>query len=301
MTLTGFVGLGHMGEGMARNLQNKGHGLAVYDMRNEPVEGLVALGAENAGSIAGVTKASGVVITMLPASADVEAVVLGPGGVLENAREGQLVMDMSTVDPQTSDKLAAELAKAGVGFVDAPVGRLASHAWAGESLFMVGASDADFARVKPLLEAMGSTIYHCGGPGTGTRTKLVNNFLTIGLCQMNAEVLTLSQAFGLDLETTFGVLNGTTGTNGQLKVAYANKVLKGDTEPGFRLTLAHKDMSLICNAANAVNAPVPLAASVRESLSLAKAGGYAEQDFSAALDHWCERAGVAKARFKETS
>jgi 4-hydroxybutyrate dehydrogenase/sulfolactaldehyde 3-reductase len=301
MTTTGFIGLGHMGEGMARNLQSKGHALAVHDMRNEPVEGLVALGAENAGSIAGVTRASDVVITMLPASADVEAVVLGPGGVLENAREGQLVMDMSTVDPETSDKLAAQLAKAGVSFVDAPVGRLASHAWAGESLFMVGASDADFVRVKPLLEAMGTTIHHCGGPGTGTRTKLVNNFLTIGLCQMNAEVLTLAQAFGLNLETTFGVLNGTTGTNGQLKIAYANKVLKGDTEPGFRLTLAHKDMSLICNAANAVNAPVPLAASVRESLSLAKAGGYAEQDFSAALDHWCERAGVGKVRFRETS
>jgi 4-hydroxybutyrate dehydrogenase/sulfolactaldehyde 3-reductase len=299
MGLTGFIGLGHMGEGMARQLQSKGHKLAVYDVRNEPVEGLVSMGAENAGSVAGVAKASDVIVTMLPASADVEQVVLGPDGVLANGREGQLVMDMSTVDPETSDKLARELAKAGIGFVDAPVGRLASHAWAGESLFMVGASDDDFARVKPLLEAMGTTIYHCGGPGTGTRTKLVNNFLTIGLCQMNAEVLTLSQAFGLDLETTFGVLNGTTGTNGQLKVAYANKVLKGDTEPGFRVTLAHKDMSLICNAANAVNAPVPLAASVRESLSLAKAGGYAERDFSSALDHWCERAGVPKARFKD--
>lgn len=301
MGVTGFIGLGHMGEGMARQLQSKGHGLVVHDTRNEPVEGLVSLGAENAGSVAGVAKLSDVIITMLPASADVEQVVLGPDGVLANGREGQLVMDMSTVDPETTDKLAGELAKAGMGFVDAPVGRLASHAWAGESLFMVGASNDDFARVKPLLEAMGSTIYHCGGPGTGTRTKLVNNFLTIGLCQMNAEVLTLSQAFGLDLETTFGVLNGTTGTNGQLKVAYANKVLKGDTEPGFRVTLAHKDMSLICNAANAVNAPVPLAASVRESLSLAKAGGYAERDFSAALDHWCERAGVARARFKESS
>jgi 4-hydroxybutyrate dehydrogenase/sulfolactaldehyde 3-reductase len=203
MGVTGFIGLGHMGEGMARNLQSKGHQLAVHDVRNEPVEGLVSLGADNAGSVAGVARASDVVVTMLPASADVEQVVLGPDGIMANGREGQLVMDMSTVDPETSDKLAAELAKRGMGFVDAPVGRLASHAWAGESLFMVGASDEDFARVKPLLEAMGTTIYHCGAPGTGTRTKLVNNFLTIGLCQMNAEVLTLAQAFGLDLETTF--------------------------------------------------------------------------------------------------
>jgi 4-hydroxybutyrate dehydrogenase / sulfolactaldehyde 3-reductase len=296
----GFIGLGNMGQGMALNLQRKGFPLIVYDIRREPVDALVAAGAQDGGTVAGVAQAADIVITMLPGSPEVEAAVLGAGGIREQGRPGQLVMDMSTVDPDTTDKLARHLAEAGMRFVDAPVGRLASHAWAGESLFMVGASASDFAEVKPLLQAMGTTIHHCGEAGTGIRTKLVNNFLAIGLCQMNAEALTLAQRFGLDLATTLEVLHGTTATNGQLKVNYANKVLKGDTEPGFKIALAHKDMSLIVNAANAAQVPMPLAAAARESLSMARASGYGDKDFSALLDHWCERAGVDKVRLKGT-
>jgi 4-hydroxybutyrate dehydrogenase / sulfolactaldehyde 3-reductase len=295
---TGFIGLGNMGQGMALNLQRKGFALSVYDVRREPVEALVVAGAQAGASVADVTRAADVVVTMLPGSPEVEAAVLGAGGIRQNGRPGQLVMDMSTVDPDTTDRLARQLAEAGMRFVDAPVGRLASHAWAGESLFMVGAAPEDFARVKPLLEAMGTTIHHCGAAGTGIRTKLVNNFLAIGLCQMNAEALTLAQRFGLDLATTLDVLHGTTATNGQLKVNYANKVLRGDVEPGFKIALAHKDMSLIVNAANAAQVPMPLAAAARESLSMARASGYDDKDFSALLDHWCERAGVAKVRLQ---
>lgn len=295
---TGFIGLGNMGQGMALNLQRKGFPLAVYDLRPEPVAALVAAGARDAGSVAGVARDSEVVITMLPGSPEVEATVLGAGGIRENSRPGQLVMDMSTVDPETTDRLARALGETGLRFVDAPVGRLASHAWAGESLFMVGAAPADFTAVKPLLEAMGTTIHHCGAPGTGIRTKLVNNFLAIGLCQMNAEALTLAQRFGLDLATTLEVLHGTTATNGQLKINYANKVLRGDTEPGFKIALAHKDMTLIVNAANAAQVPMPLAAAARESISMARASGYDDKDFSALLDHWCERAGVGPVRLK---
>ena len=156
--------------------------------------------------------------------------------MLANAQPGTLIMDMSTVDPRHTDRLAKEAAAKGFQFVDAPVGRLASHADRGESLFMVGASEADFARVKPLLEAMGNTIYHCGGVGTGTRTKLVNNYLAVSSCQLNAEALALSQRFGLDLERTLDVLYGTTAFNGQLKINWPNKVLKDDTEPGFTST-----------------------------------------------------------------
>ena len=296
--LTGFIGLGNMGQGMALNLQRKGFPLVAHDVRREPVDALVAAGAQDGGFVAGVAHAADVVITMLPGSPEVEAAVLGPDGIRENGRPGQLVMDMSTVDPETTDKLARQLAEAGMRFVDAPVGRLASHAWAGESLFMVGAAPEDFTQVKPLLQAMGTTIHHCGAAGTGIRTKLVNNFLAIGLCQMNAEALTLAQRFGLDLATTLEVLHGTTATNGQLKLNYANKVLKGDTEPGFKIALAHKDMSLIVNAANAARVPMPLAAAARESLSMARASGYDEKDFSALLDHWCERAGVGQVRLK---
>ena len=192
---------------------------------------------------------------MLPNSADVEEVLLGPGGVLARLRPGCAVMDMSTVDPLLTDRVAAAAAEKGIAFVDAPVGRLAAHAERGESLFMVGATAEAFARVKPLLEAMGTTIHHCGGAGTGMRTKLVNNYLAIVSCAFNAEALALSQRFGLSLEKTLDVVHGTTATNGQLKIAWAAKVLKGDTEPGFTIDLAHKDLTLIVDAARAVQGP----------------------------------------------
>jgi 4-hydroxybutyrate dehydrogenase/sulfolactaldehyde 3-reductase len=170
MKKVGFIGLGRMGKPMAANLQRKGFALSVHDVRNEPVADLVAMGAANAGSPAGATRGVDVVVTMLPGPPEVEATVFGREGVTSVARPGQIVMDMSTVRPETSDHLANALTAKGVGFVDAPVGRLASHADRGESLFMVGASDRDFAAVRPLLEAMGTTIHHCGPPGSGTRT-----------------------------------------------------------------------------------------------------------------------------------
>lgn len=292
----GFIGLGAMGKGMASNLQNKGFQLNVFDISPAPVGVLVQLGATEAASIAELTEASDIVVTMLPGSPEVEAVVLGEGGVLANGQNGKLLLDMSTVDPITTDTLAEKLSEGGMAMVDAPVGRLAQHANAGESLFMVGASDADLARVRPLLEAMGTTIHHCGAVGSGMRTKLVNNYLAIVSCQMNAEVLTLSARFGLDLQTTLDVIHGTTATNGQLKINYATKVLTGDIEPGFAIDLAHKDLTLIVNAANQVKVPLPIAAAARESVSLARSTKFHDKDFSALLDHWCERAGVKAPR-----
>ena len=292
----GFIGLGAMGKGMASNLQNKGFQLNVFDISPAPVGVLVQLGATEAASIAELTAASDIVVTMLPGSPEVEAVVLGEGGVRAHGREGMLLLDMSTVDPVTTDTLAAKLDQSGMAMVDAPVGRLAQHANAGESLFMVGASNADLARVRPLLEAMGTTIHHCGAVGSGMRTKLVNNYLAIVSCQMNAEVLTLSARFGLDLQTTLDVIHGTTATNGQLKINYATKVLTGDIEPGFAIDLAHKDLTLIVNAANQVKVPLPIAAAARESVSLARSTKFHDKDFSALLDHWCERAGVKAPR-----
>ena len=144
---------------------------------------------------------------------------------------------------------------------------------------MVGGSVADFERVKPLLEAMGSTIYHCGDVGSGTKTKLVNNYLAVSSCQMNAEALALSQRFGLDLERTLDVLYGTTAVNGQLKINWPSKVLIDDIEPGFTIDLAHKDLTLIVEAANAVRVPMPMAAAAREAFSTARARGFGRQRF----------------------
>ncbi len=292
----GFIGLGRMGRPMAANLQRKGFQLTVFDLNETPMDILAQLGAAKTASVAEVVENADIVITMLPGSPEVEAVALGPGGILAHGQAGMLIMDMSTVDPASTDKLAAAAGDAGLSLVDAPVGRLASHADDGESLFMVGAADADYDRVRPLLEAMGTTIHHCGAPGTGIRTKLINNFLAIASCQMNAEALALASRFGLDLATTLKVIHGTTATNGQLKINYATKVLSGDIEPGFTIDLAHKDLSLVLDAANAAKVPLPIGAAARESLSLARATDYHAKDFSALLDHWCERAGIEKPR-----
>ena len=153
-----------------------------------------------------------------------------------------------------------------------------------------------FTRVKPYLDAMGTTIHHCGGVGTGMRTKLVNNYLAIISCQLNAEALALSQRFGLALEKTLDVIHGTTATNGQLKIAWPAKVLAGDTAPGFTIDLAHKDLTLIVEAANKASVPVPVAAAAREAFTTARGRGYGARDFSSVVDVLCELAGVDKPR-----
>jgi 4-hydroxybutyrate dehydrogenase/sulfolactaldehyde 3-reductase len=289
-------GSGNMGRGMAANLARKGESLIVHDVVEAPVRALVDLGAQAASSAAELAAASDIIFTMLPTTASVVEVVGGPGGVLAHARKGTVIVDMSTIDPAVTDRLAADAAARDIGFADAPVGRLASHAAKGESLFMVGAAPETFARIKPLLEKMGTTIHHCGGVGTGMRTKLVNNYLAIISCQLNAEAVALSQRFGLDLAKTLEVIHGTTATNGQLKIAWPSKVLAGDTAPGFTIDLAHKDLTLIVEAANAARVPVPIAAVAREAFSHARSSGHASKDFSAMVDVLCDDAGIPKPR-----
>jgi 4-hydroxybutyrate dehydrogenase / sulfolactaldehyde 3-reductase len=292
----GFIGLGAMGRGMAANCVKKGFSLLVHDLKPEPVAALVKLGARAARDLADVAQNCAIIITVLPSGKEVSELVMAAGGIFDHAKPGTLVMDLSTIEPDMTDRLHVEAKRRGMRAVDAPIGRLAWHADRGESLFMVGADIADFERVKPVLEAMGSTIHHCGPGGSGTRTKLVNNFLAISLTQLNAEALALSQRFGLDLAKTLDVIHGTTATNGQLKINFPNKVLAGDTEPGFTIDLAHKDLSLIIQAANAARVPMPIAATTREAFSVARARGFGGQDFSAMADVLCDLIQVERAR-----
>jgi len=298
MERIGFVGLGRMGRPMAANLARKGFPLAAYDINPAAVRALKEVGAQPANGVPGLVEGSDVIVTMLPSGIEVDSVVAGPDGILAHARPGQLVMDMSTVEPRITDRLAAEAARRGLGFVDAPVGRLASHADRGESLFMVGGTDADFARVLPLLQAMGTTIHHCGPVGSGMRTKLVNNLLAVASCQLNAEALALSQRFGLDLARTLDVMSGTTAINGQLKLNWPGKVLAGDVTPGFTIDLAHKDLSLIIAAAQAETMALPMVSAAREAFTMARAAGHGGNDFSAIVDWFCAVSGAEKPRLR---
>ena len=298
MDRIGFIGLGRMGRPMASNLLKKGFNLTVHDVNPEPVSALARLGAAPAVSAAEVIAASDVIVTMLPSSVEVEAVALGSAGLLAHGRPGQLLMDMSTIDPAATERIARALASRNIAMVDAPVGRLAAHADRGESLFMVGGAEADFRRIRPLLEAMGTTIHHCGPVASGGKTKLVNNYICVVLCQMNAEALALAQKFGLDLEQTLEVLHGTTATNGQLKINWPAKVLAGDISPGFTIDLAHKDLSLALAAGQSAKLPLSLGAATREMMNLARAKDFGGSDFSGLLDYLCEAAGIEKPRLK---
>jgi 4-hydroxybutyrate dehydrogenase/sulfolactaldehyde 3-reductase len=288
-----FIGLGAMGQPMASNIVRKGTALSVFDIDATRMEPVVALGATGARSLGEAVAGAEIVITMLPATPHVEAVVTGAGGVLDSMGEGGVVLDMSTIAPTGTDRVAKACAEKGVAFVDAPVGRLAYHAKRGESLFMVGCDDdAVFQRVLPLLEAMGTTIHRCGGVGSGIRTKIVNNFMIISIVQITAEGLALAAKMGVDVAILKEVNAGTTGNNGQFQFNFANKVLRGDTTPGFTIDLAHKDLGLALDAASDFRLGMPAGSSVHAVYGAARSGEYAGKDFSALLEYACELASV---------
>lgn len=287
-----------MGLPMASNLQRKGFDLNVFDLDPARIDRLAELGARRASSIAEAARGADIVVTMLPATPHVESVVLGPDGVLAHIDRTAVLMDMSTIDANGTDRVAKACADIGVAFTDCPVGRLVLHAERGESLFMVGADDATFERVKPLLDAMGTAIHRCGPAGMGSRMKLVNNFMLLTVAEVCAEAITLGSKLGLDVETMRDVTGATTAQNGQFHTLMVNKVLKGDTQPGFTIDLAFKDLTLAMTAAAEQRIGLPVGAAAHAVLGGARATPFASQDYSALLDLACERAGIAPPRLR---
>ena len=297
-TKVGFIGLGAMGLPMASNLQRKGFELTVFDVDAAKIDKLAELGARKASSLAEASKGVEIVVTMLPATQHVEAVVLGPDGVLANIDQGTILMDMSTIDANGTDRIAKACAEKGIAFTDCPVGRLVLHAERGESLFMVGADDGTFARIEPLLNAMGTAIHRCGPPGMGSRMKVINNVLLLSVAEVCAEAISLGTKLGLDIETMREVTGATTAQNGQFHTLMVNKVLKGDIEPGFTIDLAFKDMGLAMAAAAEQRVGLPVVAAAYAVFGAARATPYASKDYSALLSFACDRAGVETPKLK---
>ena len=295
-TKIGFIGLGAMGLPMSSNLQRKGFAVTVYDIDAEKMDKVAALGAAKAASIAEASRGQDIVITVLPATQHVEAVVLGEDGVLANIDAGTLLVDLSTIDTKGTDRVIAACRKKGIAFIDSPIGRLSFHAERGESLFMVGAEDADFARVEPALKAMGTDIFRCGKPGMGSRMKIINNLMLLSTAQIDAECIALGTKLGLDIQTIHDVTGGTTARNGSFHVLMVNKVLKGDMEPGFTIDLAFKDLTLAMNAAAENRVGLPMGAAAHAVFGGARATDYANKDYSALLDYACRNAGVETPR-----
>lgn len=292
----GFIGLGRMGFALASHLATHKVDLIVHDLQADPVDKLVARGARRAASVIDLASSAEIVFTMLPGPKQAREVILGSEGVLQGLKPGGFLVELSTIDADTVDALAQAAAVQGVRFADAPVGRLAAHADRGESLFMLGASDEDRASLEPVLMKMGSTVLHCGGPGAGTRMKLINNLMVLCYCQINSEALVLAAALGLDVRKTFDVLTGTTASNGQLKEKWPVKVLKGDLTPGFDLALGFKDLTLACQAAQSASVSLPMGNLARSLFQLAKHAGKDGQDTSAMTDFWAESNGLPPIR-----
>ena len=293
----GFIGLGNMGRPMAGQVIAKGFSTTVFDLSEAPMEILRQKGATRAASIPAVIANSDVIVTMLPNTPDVQGVVLGEGGLLAAGRPGMLHIDMSTIDPLASKAMAAALAAKGIGWVDAGVGRSPAHADRGESSFMVGATDSDLARARPVLEAMGNTIIHCGGPGAGISMKIVLNFMSMSTCQITAETLALGTKLGLKMADMNAVITAGLACNAHFRQYWPTKVLAGDTTPGFAIDLAFKDLSIAVATAAAAGVPVITGSAAREALGIARSvHGLGREDITAVLVAASRNAGVETPR-----
>ena len=295
-----FIGLGAMGGPMALNIIKKGTSVSVFDIEKEKMEPHLKVGGIPGKSIQDTIKNAEIIVTMLPSTENVKSVITGQDGVLSFAKPNTVILDMSTIAPTGTDEVYALCKQKNIKFIDAPVGRLVSHAISGDSLFMVGCDEEDaFKKVEPLLNAMGTTIIRCGKVGSGIRAKVVNNFQILSIAQITAEALTLAQKIGLDLETFKQVNAGTTANNGQFHINFLSKVLQNDIEPGFTIDLAHKDMGLAIETANSFRVGLPVGSSVQAVYAQARSGKFAKKDFSALLDYACELAEVSPPRIKK--
>ena len=281
MTNIGFIGLGTMGLPMARNLVKAGYAVAGIDLNKEALRAFEQAGgtAANAGGEA--IQQADFVITMLPVGEAVKGVLFGEAGLAASIPTSALYIDMSTIAPEDTDEIGERLGEAGVAMVDAPVGRTSQHAADGKLLIMAGGETANFQRALPLFECMGDTIHHCGGLGTGSRMKIVNNYMSIVLNALTAEALTLAECAGLDVGLALDVMRGTTAGQGHMSTTYPAKVLNNDVSPGFMIDLADKDLKLALAFAEAIKAPVKVGSVSRGLYETARDRGRGRDDWTA--------------------
>lgn len=279
----GFIGLGVMGAPMALNVLKGGHGLTVFDLDPEAVARLAEAGAKAAGSPREVGAASEIVITMLPEPRHVEQVVLGPDGIAAGLPPGGVVIDMSTIDPRTSQRVGAELRRRGFDMVDSPVGKTSEHAATGTLTLMVGGEPDVIERVKPVLDCMGSETYLCGGPGMGHAMKITNNLLATTIMAATTEALAIGIKSGLTLELMIDVMKTTMAWNNQLAVAMPKKAFKGDDSPGFAVKLAAKDVRLANELAQAQGFDPYVGLGAQRTLERAMEKGFADRDTAALM------------------
>lgn len=276
-----FIGLGAMGLAMANNIVKGGYSVAGYDISAAAIERHAANGGIAASSAAEAGSGSRVVVTMLPVGDVVRSVLFGSSGVVEAIAPSSLIIDMSTIHPFESDSIRNDLVAKGLRMVDAPVGRTSVQAEAGTLLIMAGGEAADVEEGRPILECMGELIIDCGGPGLGSRMKIVNNLMSTVLNVLTAEVLTLAESIGLDRDLAIEVMSGTAAGQGHMTTTYPAKVLKDDLSPAFMIDLAKKDLGIAIKLSEQTGVPLVLAREAESVYSDAQAEGRGAEDWTA--------------------
>lgn len=281
----GFIGLGIMGKPMSKNLLRAGYHLVVYDINKEPVKELMSLGAEEGLSPKDVAEKTDVIITMLPDSPQVEEVILGDNGVLEGARRGSIIIDMSSIAPAVSREVAAKAEEKGIEFLDAPVSGGEPKAIDGTLSIMVGGKKEVLDRCYEILNKMGSSITLCGDVGSGNITKLANQVIVALNIAAMSEALVLGTKAGVDPEVIYRAVRG--GLAGSTVLdAKAPMVLNRNFTPGFKIDLHIKDLKNAIATAHEIGVPLPLTSQIMEILQALKVDGKGQMDHSAIVQFY---------------
>jgi 4-hydroxybutyrate dehydrogenase / sulfolactaldehyde 3-reductase len=292
----GFIGVGTIGAPMARNIQKAGFPLIVCDSNTAATDSFVRAGARALTRASEVAAASDLVITMLPDSPDVEAVATGPNGIAAGIRPGCIYMDMSTIDPGTTRRVAVAIHAVHARMLDAPVARSVEDAVKGTLAIMVGGTASDLAEVRPVLDTMGNHIVHAGALGNGHALKLVNNYISAGILAVHAEALAFGMQAGLSLEKIVELVGSTGASSAHLLKIQAVKSFVGDFTRGFMTKLAAKDIRLALAMAKAAGVGTPMGLGLQAALKETCDKGYATDDLSSVVRVREDEAGV-KIRF----
>ena len=287
----GFIGLGIMGKPMAKNLLKAGHEVVCYDIIRAHVDAMASAGAKSAGSAKAVAEQCSIIVTMLPNSPHVKEAVLGPGGVLEGAEAGTILIDMSSIAPLASQEVAKACEQKGVKMIDAPVSGGEPKAIDGTLSIMVGGDEAVFNSVKDILLKMGASAVHCGSIGAGNTTKLANQVIVACNIAAVVEAFTLAKKAGVDpkrvLEAIKGGLAGSTVMNSKVPM-----ILEGNLKAGFKIDLHIKDLNNALETGHGVGAPLPLTAQVMEMMQVLHADGHGQCDHSGLAVYYAKISGT---------
>ncbi len=282
---TGFIGLGIMGKPMAKNLLKAGYRLVVFDTNTAPMKELAAAGAESAASPKEVAEKCGIVVTMLPNSPHVRAVVLGPQGVIEGAGTGKTVIDMSSIAPLASREIASLLAEKGVEMLDAPVSGGEPKAIDGTLSVMVGGKKDVFERCYPVMKAMAGSVVRVGDTGAGNVAKLANQIVVALNIAAMSEALVFAAKAGVQPDLVFQAIRG--GLAGSTVLdAKAPLVMDRKFSPGFRVNLHIKDLGNVLETSREIGVPLPLTAAVMEMMQALKVDGLGDADHCSLVRHY---------------